>query len=426
MKTFRGILLIAVTLTITLVVWISASPEVVITSLDRARHIVAGMSLGGFVLVFLLSTRSKTITKWFNGLENVYVYHKFLAIFSVASVIVHAVLGELVTIAGTEGLAAVNFSELINTAQAPLKLNTALGTLATVLFVILALTTLFYKSLKYEWWRISHRIMLVAYIIGMVHTYLSSEYDLLKFNALGIWMGLLVITSILSGLYIIFVYQNREFKNNGKITAIEKLSPEVMKLEITLDQPLTYTKGQFIFLKIFQKNIHEEPHPFSISGGVGLKIYITIKKSGDFTEDVLNHLELGTQVKLTRPYGKMDFSKGRKQQLWIAGGIGITPFISYLDENKIDQTVEMYYSYQGQDAAIFRSFLEKYQSTHPNFSVHFTDTSIEERLNFDDYMLNNDLSIFMCGPTQMMSSFAKVFKEKQPNTELIYEGFKFR
>ena len=425
MKTKKGILLIVITLAITLIVWLTATPEYPLIPLDRARHVMAGFSLSGFVLVFLLSTRNKTIIRWFNGLENVYVYHKYLAIFSVGSLIIHAILGELVTIATSGGLPTGNSSQL-GAAGEVITLNSALGSAAIFLFGVLAVLALFAKSLKYETWRTTHRLMLLAYVIGLAHAYLSSKYDLLQFNALGIWMALLAITSIISGLYIIFVYQKKEFKYKGAITEIEKLGAQVIKLTITLDQPLNFSKGQFIFIKILHDEIAPEPHPFSLSGGDGKSIVITIKNSGDFTYLVHNHIEVGTKVTLAGPYGKMDFAKGRKKQLWIAGGIGITPFISYLTDENLDQTIDLYYSYQGPDAAIYRPLLEEYQSKRPNFKAHFADTSTEDRLNFDDYPLEDGTSIFMCGPTPMMENFSKVFKAKQKDIELIYEGFKFR
>ena len=37
-----------------------------------------------------------------------------------------------------------------------------------------------------------------------------------------------------------------------------------------------------------------------------------------------------------RAYGHMLLEQGQDQQIWIAGGIGITPFISYIRESFSD------------------------------------------------------------------------------------------
>jgi Predicted ferric reductase len=95
-KTFKGILLIFGILGLTLLIWILATPSIEIIPLDRLSHILAGLSLSGLFLVFILSTRNKRIETWFGGLQNVYVFHKYLGIFSVALIFIHGRLSESV------------------------------------------------------------------------------------------------------------------------------------------------------------------------------------------------------------------------------------------------------------------------------------------------------------------------------------------
>ena len=49
----------------------------------------------------------------------------------------------------------------------------------------------------------------------------------------------------------------------------------------------------------------------------------------------------------------MLLEKGKEKQIWIAGGIGVTPFISYIRENeKIDGNIDFYYAYTGEENAV--------------------------------------------------------------------------
>ncbi|MHC1772537.1 MAG: ferric reductase-like transmembrane domain-containing protein [Flexilinea sp.] len=408
MKAIKGNLLVFGMLIITLIVWLTAVPAQDISSLDRVRHIVAGISLSGLCLVLLLSTRNKTIESWFNGLNKVYVYHKWIAIFSVVLLFVHVILGD-----------SLKTSEALSP-------SLVLAGLGMFLLVIITLLTLFNKKMKYETWRLIHRFMVLAFLAGTAHMYLSNRYNLLQFNVVSIWTGIISLVGICSGVYTIFFYQKSGFIYSGKVTAINKLTSSITEIEITLDQKMDYVKGQYIFVKVFQNGIENAPHPFSISGGDGRKVLLTIKNSGDFTQQINNELVVGTKVVLDGPYGHMAFSQGKINQLWIAGGIGITPFMAYLKGNGTDKSIEMYYSYNGKSSEAYKNFLEDYQKNNKNFKVNFIDTSTGNKLNFGNYTIKENTEIFMCGPAGMMSNFAKIFKNKNKNIEIVYEGFKFK
>ena len=408
MKNIKGNLLIVITLSITFALWFFAVPREALVPLDRVRHILAGLALNGFFLNFLLATRNKTIENWFNGLNNVYVYHKYIAFFSLGALAVHAGLGELLKTDATETI------------------SQALGSLGLFLFIALAGMALFSKKLEYENWRISHRLMVIPYIVGLIHTYISSKYNLFQLSALSSWVAITAMIGLASAIYVIFFYQKVGFNHKGTITKVTRLNSTIVEWEITLDQPLTYTRGQYIFVKVFQQGIEEAPHPFSISGGDGKKIYLTTKASGDFTKQVYDLLAVNTKVALDGPFGNLDFSRGKQNQVWIAGGIGITPFMAYLRDNQISQNVEMFYSYQGETGEVYKDFLEEYQKNNKNFKVNIIDTSVMKFLDFEGYVLKDDSSIFMCGPEKMINNYVNYFKRNYSNPDLSYEAFKFR
>lgn len=57
----------------------------------------------------------------------------------------------------------------------------------------------------------------------------------------------------------------------------------------------------------------------------------------------------------------MIIEEGRENQVWIAGGIGITPFISYIREHPIlDKQVHFYYSFRGEENAVYLDLLRDY------------------------------------------------------------------
>lgn len=418
MKNFKGLLLIFLTIIITLVLWITAVPLYPLSTLDMIRHIIAGLALSGFFLQFVLASRMKFIEGWFNGLDKVYVAHKYVAIVSVALVVVHAILSGILEVVDS------------------IRLTKVVGWVALVLFVGLTVITLFDKYIKlakmpkldqyvkYENWRLTHRLMLLAYAFGLFHMYISNQYGLLRPSALSIWQAATALIGLACGIYVVFFYQRTQFNHKGKVTKLTKLTPSILEWEITLNKPIPYMKGQFVFVKVFQKGIEEAPHPFSISGGDGSKIYLTTRNLGDFTKSVYDTLAVGTPVALNGPYGRMDFAGGRKDQVWIAGGIGITPFMAYLRDNTFTQNVEMFYSFNGAPGGVYKDYLEQYQKDHSNFKLHIFDTTLVKPLNLADYQVNQKASIFMCGPEPMVTAYVKYFKANYKETQLSFEAFK--
>ena len=406
MKKMRGILFIAVTTLITFFLWFFAvSP---LLPLEQARHIVSGLALNGFFLNFLLATRNKTLEKWFNGLDKLYIYHKYIAIVTIGLLFVHAVIGDLLKVSDQTTLPG------------------ALGSIALAGMVLLVGITLFDKRLPYEKWRSTHKWMLLPYVIGLFHAYFSSHVSLLRFSALSLWVGLTALIGLSSAIYIIFFYQRVRFHHKGTVTNIVKFGPKIIEWEITLNSPIQFSRGQFIFIKVYQEGLEEAPHPFSISGGKDNKITLTTKVSGDFTAQLYDELNLGTKVTIEGPYGLMDFSNGKKKQLWVAGGIGITPFMAYLGESHPDQEIELYYSYQGVDSGVYREYIEEYEKNNPSFTAHFIDTATMPFLSFEGVAIQEETSIFMCGPEKMIKGYANYFRQNLKKADITFEAFKLR
>ncbi|OIO04720.1 MAG: hypothetical protein AUJ49_02370 [Desulfovibrionaceae bacterium CG1_02_65_16] len=89
--------------------------------------------------------------------------------------------------------------------------------------------------------------------------------------------------------------------------------------------------GQFGAIRILRDGKWTEPHPFTISGAPeDDTLRMTIKSSGEFT-NAIPQIMPGTPVACAGPFGQ--FCHGIENQpeiVMIAGGVGITPFLSVL------------------------------------------------------------------------------------------------
>ena len=398
MKSFKGISFIAVSIILTIAAWASSG---------MTMFIVPGLALTTLSLTFMLATRSPLLEKWFHGIENMYAYHKFTAVFSVILLALHNV-----------GMGGSLWGS---------HLAAQLGNIAIYLFLSIVLVAYLGKFLKYEAWRWIHRLVYLAYIFGLSHAYMLTGGRLLTPSFLALVVGLYAILGLVSGFYIIFLYQTLAFKHLGKILQVKRLNHDTVELKIQLSQKLDYQYGQFAFIKIFQEGFEKAPHPFSISGGHDNIVYFTIKNSGDHTKNLYENIKEGTKVTIDRAYGHMILEEGQSKQLWIAGGIGVTPFISYIRENpNLDRPVSFYYAYTGAENAVYLGLLRDYAAQNPLLDLHLVDSKVSGYLDFSDYPLDKDTTVFMCGPVKMMTAFARDFKKTNPKADLVYEGFKFK
>lgn len=89
--------------------------------------------------------------------------------------------------------------------------------------------------------------------------------------------------------------------------------------------------GQFASIRVLRDGKWSEPHPFTLSSAPeDAALRMTIKNSGAFTRTV-PELEPGTPIQCAGPFGH--FCEGIDAQpeiVMIAGGVGITPFLSVL------------------------------------------------------------------------------------------------
>lgn len=423
MKVNKGLVMILVTFIITAVLWLTAVPRETVGALSHFGQLLGGLALNGLFLVFLLSLRNRRLDTWFGGLDKVYVYHKYLALLSVGLIFIHGQISESLAQAAQTAEQATGPVPAAGLANLP----ASMGSLGQALFIVLTLVALFGKRLKYENWRIFHRLLVIPYGLGIYHSYFSSAFDLFAWTPLAIWTTVTNAIGLGVALYMLFFYQRTAYRHKGRVSKIQRLNATTVELELILDQALDFQAGQFVFLKVFQQGLEAAPHPFSISGGQNQTLRLTIKRLGDFTAQLHDTIQVGTAVSLNGPYGQMDFAKGGSQQVWVAGGIGITPFMSYLQHlGHHGQSVQLYYTYRGEEEAVYRPVLERFAQENSQFQVVFNDSREKGRLDFAQLDLPAEAHYFMCGPGQLVKSAVKQVRTRYPQAQITFEAFDFR
>ncbi len=409
-ESYKGLLFLAAMFTINAVLWLTANPLFAQPIESTVSQILGATLLVSFSLVFFLSTKNRFVNWLFGGLEHVYSTHRWLAILSVAFIFVHG-----------------QFANLIVWYYRDVPINPSdLGPLARNIFIALVVLALLAKYMRYERWRMIHRLMIVPYLLAFYHGVFLSSYDLISFTPLGVWTMSVGALGVLSSFYMIFLYRKTAFSYHGTVVSKTYMADNVTELEIEMQKPYAFKTGQFAFFRIKRSPFRGVPHPFTISGAKGNRVFFTIKALGDFTAEIREELAEGDAVELTRPNGHMTFEDYPTPQVWIAGGIGVTPFLSHLrTKDKLEGKITLYYSVRKKEEAVHLDFFKQLAEKHENFHFVFSESDKDGFLSVDDFDLSDNPHVMMCGPVPMAKVLKKQFAKTDKHASLTYEAFSF-
>jgi predicted ferric reductase len=212
--------------------------------------------------------------------------------------------------------------------------------------------------------------------------------------------------------------------------------PNATTLEASLEparEPLEFVPGQFVFLAL--GGVHGwQRHPFSIaSEPSGRRLEVAVRAVGDYTRDLHESLRPGTPARVAGPFGGFDYTTGGHRQLWIAGGIGITPFMSWIRslDAGFDRDVDFYYSVARSSDALYGDEIAAAASRHPGFRRHLVVTDEQGFLTAERALgANGDAAgvwVYLCGPPAMTAALSKGFRHLGvPAGRIRWEDFDIR
>jgi predicted ferric reductase len=235
--------------------------------------------------------------------------------------------------------------------------------------------------------------------------------------------ALAFVTMILVGVYLVLhsrlVRPLLARRRPYRIVEVrrQRAQATTLVLEPESSAPLLFRPGRFILLTIGDSPLSMQQHPFSLaSSALDRRVELTAKGSGDFTVG-LTRVTTGMRSWLESPYGAftLDLDKACGA-VFIAGGVGITPFMSmlrtYRDRGSKFPLVLLYCS-SSWDEVIFRDEHEALQAQMQLTLVHVLQQAPEgwhgESGYLDAAMLDRHLPVdpigheyFICGPAPLM------------------------
>ncbi len=216
------------------------------------------------------------------------------------------------------------------------------------------------------------------------------------------------------------------------VTAVNKLNSKVIEvvLKPVGEEKLEFTAGQFVSVVFEQAGLPREFHPFSlVSAPSEEEVKLAIKDLGDYTGQLVKELRAGAKAELRGPFGNFNYRRvEHKRQVWVAGGIGVTPFVSMardLAAREEDYRVDFYYCVRREDEAVYLRLLRQIEKQAQGRLKIMPFYSVERGHIDADYIEQNsgDLKqkdIFICAPPQMTEGLIKEFLAKGVNEKNIH------
>jgi predicted ferric reductase len=129
-----------------------------------------------------------------------------------------------------------------------------------------------------------------------------------------------------------------------------------------------------------------------------------------------------------------DFTVGSRRQVWIAGGIGVVPFLNWLTtlKPKDDFSIDLFYSVPTEADAAYLPELTALSSELTFVRVHDVFTRSEGHLTVDRIMgaihsPSVDMHVFLCGPPAMVQDLTRDFRKRGVPRDFIHaENYSFR
>ncbi len=370
----------------------------------------------GFVAILMMAIQFVLIGRFQNlstpfGIDTLLRYHRHIAAIALGFVVLHSLLLVL------HDPALVAWYDPIGGTWA-----SRTGAWALYAFVLLTLLSIFRQQLRlgYEAWRASHTILgIVALVCALVHVHLAGRYITTAWKE---WL-IVAICVVMVGAYAYIRLVRPALMRRApyKVTEVRPERGSVWSLALQADghPGMRFLPGQYGYLKLGSPySLDEHPFSFSSSSEQPGRLEFAIKELGDFTNRI-GQVPPGTTAFVDGPHGSFSTDlTPAPGYVFIAGGIGIAPFMSLLRtlaDRRDPRPVLLLYGEKRWDEVAFREELDELKE-RLKLDVVFVLEEAHEGWEGETGFVNEavlrrrlpregfERHVFICGPNPMIDA----------------------
>jgi len=290
------------------------------------------------------------------------------------------------------------------------------------------------RRLQYETWHAIHICLYVAIVLGLIHQMFEVSTFTSSPLATAYWWGLwtLALGALLVGRVIMPFWRNA--RHQFRVAAVVPEADNVVSVYVTGKnmESLPARAGQFFIWRFPGYGRWWEANPFSMSAAPnGRSLRLTAKAVGK-TSANLRNIPVGTRVFAEGPYGAFTtLSRTKEGILLIAGGVGITPIRSLLEE-LTGPVVVLYRTHSMREAVLLGELQGLANSRGARLHVLTGRTGAGNPPNapFEPHNLValvpdiRERDVYVCGPNPMTTAVIRSLRAlKVPSTQIHSERF---
>lgn len=367
-------------------------------------------------LIMVLAIRPKWLEKPLNGLDKMYRLHKWAGIWAISLGVAHYAIKlskSILTMYFERGAKGPHEDWFLDMFRGSAK---DLGEWAVYFSVVMLVVTL-WKKFPYDKWRILHKTLSVFFLVIVYHSIVLTPAEWWLQPA-GLFMAVCAAVGSWCAVLAIFGRIGAKRTYAGTVIKVMHLPNQIIEITCELGKQWSHEEGQFAFIKHAALG---EKHPFTISSadnGDG-QVRFAIKSLGDDTAHLYAAVKEGDKVNVEGPYGCFSYNEdSQTEQLWVAAGIGVTPFIAWLEglqeQPEKAPKVTLHYCANNEQEGVYAKRLQALTETIDNITLVIHYSEQEGYLTADKLLQGTaqNTPIWFCGP----SGFAKAIKTGMQKT----------
>ncbi len=218
----------------------------------------------------------------------------------------------------------------------------------------------------------------------------------------------------------------------AQIIGRREIAQDTLEIECRVPEDFMFTAGQYVWLILPTLN-YEDPRgsrrAFSIASSPLRKGVITMafRVSESGFKRTLRELSLPSEVQVAGPFGHLSLPSEDRPVVMVAGGIGITPFLSmirYAIETSRPLSIVLVYSNTSPARVAYADVLSELQARNEHLTVSHHTGAIEPKCLFDVTPDMRRAEWFVVGPQDMSIEVGNFLQtEGVPSKQLHFEEF---